>query len=498
MSRLMYIGGDWVGATTGGLTPVYDPSRGEVLDQVPHGTKDDIERAVDAARSAFSGWSRLPPGDRANMLLRVADMLAQKSSEFARLESLNSGKSIKQTSDYDVPYTVDNIRYLAGASRTLEGKAMAEYVTDGTSAVRREPIGVVGVITPWNYPLMMVAWRAFPALVMGNTVVVKPASYTPLTTLELATLIEKAGVPKGVFNVVTGPGSETGEALARHPNVDMIAFTGSTEVGRRLSELGAGNVKKVSLELGGKAPFIVFSDANLEAAAEGAVVGGLVNNGQDCANATRFYVHASVIEEYQTMLIDKLKKVQVGDPLSPKTDMGPLVSESQRDRVEGYVQKGLREGGRLLYGGERPKIEGHEGGYFLDPAVIFTENHASSIVQEEIFGPVFTLLYFDDYDEVIRKSNEVVYGLGSSVWTRDVTTAMNAVKDLRFGTVWVNDHVPVPSEMPWAGYKQSGHGASLSAYSLEEFTYIKHAYFDLTGKARKSWYYQVYGQKDSQ
>jgi len=487
-----------VGASTGALTPVYDPSRGKVVDQVPHGTKEDVDRAVDAARTAFSSWSRLPPGDRANMLLRVADMLAQRSSEFANLESLNSGKSIKQTTDYDVPYTVDNIRYLAGASRTLEGKAMAEYVADGTSAVRREPIGVVGVITPWNYPLMMVAWRAFPALVMGNTVVVKPASYTPLTTLELAGLIEKAGVPKGVFNVVTGPGSEAGEALARHRNVDMIAFTGSTEVGRRLSELGAGNVKKVSLELGGKAPFIVFEDANLEAAAEGAVVGGLVNNGQDCANATRFYVHASILEEYETMLIDKLKKVQVGDPLSPKTDMGPLVSEAQRDRVEEYIQKGLREGGRLLYGGERPKIEGHEGGYFLNPTVIFTENHASSIVQEEIFGPVFTVLYFEDYDEVIGKSNEVVYGLGSSVWTRDVTKAMNAVKDLRFGTVWVNDHVPVPSEMPWAGYKQSGHGASLSAYSLEEFTYIKHAYFDLTGKARKSWYYQVYGQKDSQ
>jgi betaine-aldehyde dehydrogenase len=493
----MYVGGEWVGSSTGALTAVYDPSHGEVIDQVPRATTEDIDRAVDAARAAFPGWSRLPPGDRANMLLRVADLLAQKSTEFARLESLNSGKSIKQTTDYDVPYTVDNIRYLAGASRTLEGKAMAEYVSDGTSAVRREPIGVVGVITPWNYPLMMVAWRAFPALAMGNTVIVKPATYTPLTTLEVASLVEKAGLPKGVFNVVTGPGGEAGEALARHHSVDMIAFTGSTEVGRRLSELGAGTVKKVSLELGGKAPFIVFDDANLEAAAEGAVVGGLVNNGQDCANATRFYLHSSIAAKYQKILVDKLSKVQVGDPLVSKTDMGPLVSEAQRERVEGYVQKGLRAEGRLVYGGERPRIEGHERGYFLNPTVIYTENHASPIVQEEIFGPVFTVLPFDDYDEVISKSNEVVYGLGASVWTRDVTRAMNAVKDLRFGTVWVNDHVPVPSEMPWAGYKQSGHGASLSAYSLEEFTYIKHVYFDLTGKARKGWYYQVYGQKDS-
>jgi len=498
MSRLMYVDGEWVGSSNEALTPVCDPSRGEVVDHVPHATKEDVDRAVDAAKTAFPSWSRLSPGDRANMLLRVADLLAQRSTEFARLESLNSGKSIKQTSDYDVPYTVDNIRYLAGASRTLEGKAMAEYVSDGTSAVRREPIGVVGAITPWNYPLMMVAWRAFPALVTGNTVIVKPASYTPLTTLELAGLVEKAGVPKGVFNVVTGPGAEVGEALARHRDVDMIAFTGSTEVGRKLSELGAGSVKKVSLELGGKAPFIVFEDANLEAAAEGAVVGGLVNNGQDCANATRFYVHSSIAEKYQEILVDKLKKVLVGDPLNPNTDMGPLVSAAQRDRVERYIQKGLEEEGELVYGGERPKIEGHEGGYFLNPTVISTDNNASAIVQEEIFGPVFTVLSFEDYDEVIRKSNEVVYGLGSSVWTQDVTRAMNAVKDLRFGTVWVNDHVPVPSEMPWAGYKQSGHGASLSAYSLEEFTYIKHVYFDLTGKARKSWHYQVYGQKGTQ
>jgi len=473
-----------------------DPSHGRIIDQVPHASKEDVNEAVDSAREAFPAWSRLTPADRANMLFRVADLLAQNSAEFARLESLNSGKSIKQTTDYDVPYTVDNIRYLAGASRTLEGKAMAEYVSDGTSAVRREPIGVVGVITPWNYPLMMVAWRAFPALAMGNTVVVKPASYTPLTTLELARLVEKVGVPKGVFNVLTGPGGEIGEALARHHDVDMIAFTGSTEVGKRLSELGTENVKKISLELGGKAPFIVFDDANLEAASEGAVVGGLVNNGQDCANATRFYIHASVAERYQKMLVDRLRKVRVGDPMVPKTDMGPLVSESQRDRVEGYIQKGLQEEGKLVYGGGRPRVEGHEGGYFLYPTVIFTNNHASPIVQEEIFGPVFTVLTFEDYDEVIDKSNEVVYGLGASVWTKDVTRAMNAVRDLRFGTVWVNDHVPVPSEMPWAGYKQSGHGASLSAYSLEEFTYIKHVYFDLTGKTRKSWYYQVYGAKE--
>lgn len=499
MSRLMYVNGEWVDSSGRSRVPVRDPSKGEIVEEVPHATRDDVKLAVDAAKRAFRTgvWSRLSPGDRANMLLKVADLLEQRAQEFARLESINSGKSIKQTLNYDLPYTVDNIRFLAGASRVLEGKALAEYVPDGTSGVRREPIGVVGVITPWNYPLMMVVWRAFPALATGNTVVIKPASYTPLTTLELAGIMEKAGVPKGVFNVITGPGAEVGEELANHKDVDMIAFTGSTEVGKRLSELGASTLKKVSVELGGKAPFIIFDDADLEAAAEGAVVGGLVNNGQDCANSTRYYVHESIVEKFQNALISKLSRVRIGMPLSSTTDMGPLVSDAQRKRVEGYVEKGISEGGKLLYGGKRPRIEGNEGGYYIQPAVIYTENEQSAIVKEEIFGPVFTVLSFSNYENVIERSNDVIYGLGASVWTRDITRGMNAVRDLRFGTVWVNEHVPVPSEMPWAGYKQSGHGASLSAYSLEEFTYIKHVYFDLTGKARKGWYYQIYGDRDS-
>jgi betaine-aldehyde dehydrogenase len=499
MSHLMYVNGEWTNSSEKTYVPVRDPSTGQIMEQVPRATRDDVRKAVDAAKIAFrSGiWSRLPPGDRSNMLLKVADLLEQRAQEFARLESLNSGKSIKQTTYYDLPYTIDNIRFLAGASRVLEGKALAEYVPDGTSGVRREPIGVVGVITPWNYPLMMVVWRAFPALAMGNTVVIKPASYTPLTTLELAGLVEKAGVPKGVFNVLTGPGAEVGEDLASHPDVDMIAFTGSTEVGKRLSELGASTIKKVSVELGGKAPFIVFDDADIEAAAEGAVVGGLVNNGQDCANSTRYYVHESILEKYQDALITRLSSVRIGKPLGATTDMGPLVSDAQRKRVEGYVKKGQDEGGRLLYGGKRPRIEGNEEGYYVQPAVIYTENEDSAIVKEEIFGPVFTLLPFRDYNDVINRSNDVIYGLGASIWTKDVTRAMNAARDLRFGTVWVNEHVPVPSEMPWAGYKQSGHGASLSAYSLEEFTYIKHVYFDLTGKVRKGWYYQIFGDKDA-
>ncbi len=493
----MYINGEWVNSSSDKTINVMDPSKGTVMARVQEGSPENIKSAIDAAKDSFEKgiWSRLTPSDRSRILLKIADIIESKSDELSRLESMNSGKSIKQASNYDLPYTVDNIRFLAGASRILEGKAMSEYVEDGTSAIRREPIGVVGVITPWNYPLMMVVWRAFPALAMGNTVIVKPASYTPLTTLRLAEIAETAGIPRGVFNVVTGPGDITGEALAKSEDVGMIAFTGSTEVGRRLTQLSSSNLKKISLELGGKAPFIVFDDADIEAAVEGAIVGGLVNNGEDCANSTRYYVHVKVLPKFRDLLTRKLKNVRVGDPLQQDTDMGPMVSETHRKRVEGYIEAGVGEGGTILFGGERISVKDHENGYYLSPTAIYTENDRSKIVMEEIFGPVFTVLPFTEYDEVIQKSNSVVYGLGASVWTKDVTRALRATRDLRFGTVWVNEHVPVPSEMPWAGYKQSGHGASLSAYSLEEYTYIKHVYFDLTGKRRKSWYYQIYGDK---
>ena len=344
MPKLMFVENEWVRSSNDKQLNVLDPSTGQVLDTVPHGTRDDVGKAVDAARDAFDRgiWSKIPPGDRANMLLKVATMLEQKSEEFIKLEAANSGKSIKQCTYYDVPYTIDNIRFIAGAARILEGKAMGEYVSEGTSAIRREPIGVVGVITPWNYPLMIVVWRAFPALAMGNTVVIKPATYTPLTTIELAKIMQGAGMPKGVLNVVTGPGTEVGEALASHPHVDMIAFTGSTEVGKRLSELGSVSVKKVSLELGGKAPFIIFDDANIEAAVQGAVVGGLVNNGEDCANSTRYYVHESIAAKYVTKLTQELDKVKIGDTQDMNTDLGPMVSEAHRKRVEGYITKGGR------------------------------------------------------------------------------------------------------------------------------------------------------------
>ena len=490
----MFINGEWVESSGKQVLKVLNPSTGLAVASVQSASRDDVRKAIESARKSFDSgaWSRATPGDRSNVLLKVADLIEKNQDKFIKVETENSGKSIKQISGYDIPYTIDNIRFLAGACRILEGKAMNEYVADGTSAIRREPIGAIGIITPWNYPLMMVVWRAFPALAMGNSVVVKPASYTPLTTLMLADIMKEAGIPDGVFNVITGPGSSVGEEMAKSEKLDMIAFTGSTEVGKRLSVLAASNLKKVSLELGGKAPFIVFKDANIDAAVESAIVGGLVNNGQDCANSTRYYIQEEVFEKFVSRLKNRIQKLRIGDPMDPATDMGPLISETQRERVEGYIEKGIKEGGKLLSGGERPEIPGHEKGYYINPALIYTENEDSAIVKEEIFGPVFTILKFKDYNDAIRRSNDVTYGLGSSVWTSDITTAIRATRDLRFGTVWVNEHVVVPSEMPWAGYKESGHGASLSPYSLEEFTYIKHVYFDLTGKVRKDWYDQIF------
>jgi len=282
-----------------------------------------------------------------------------------------------------------------------------------------------------------------------------------------------------------------GEQLAKNKKVDMIAFTGSTEVGKRLMELGSSTLKKVSLELGGKAPFIVFDDTDVEAAVQGAVVGGLVNNGEDCANSTRYYIHENIYSKFLDALLRELRKIKIGNPLDETVDMGPLISESHRERVEFYIRKGIEEGGKLTYGGKRPLSQG----FYLEPTAIETDNNSSAIVQEEIFGPVWTVLKFKNYEEVIEKANDVIYGLGASIWTRDVTRALRATRDFRFATVWINEHVPVPSEMPWPSYKQSGSGSSLSTYGLEEYTYVKHVYFDISGAKRKSWYYQVYGQK---
>jgi len=492
----MFINGEWVPSESKATYDVINPATTEVIAKVPKGDGKDAGKAVDAAREAFDKgrWPRMAPAERAGLIMKLADLIEKEIDSLALLETQQQGKPIKLSRDSDFPFAIDNIRFFAGAARCLEGRASTEYNAVATSIIRREPVGVVATITPWNYPFMMLAWKAIPPLAVGNTVVIKPASVTPLTTIEFAKLTEKAGFPKGVVNVVTGPGAILGEALVTHPGVDIVGLTGDTLTGRRIMELASGTVKRVQLELGGKAPFIVFEDADLEAAAEGAVVGGYVNSGQDCTAATRLYVQESVYQKFINLVVERIKKIKLGDTTKRETDLGPLVSDAQRRKVEDMVASGVKEGAKLLVGGKRPNLPNpNSKGFYYEPTLFADAKQDMRIVQQEIFGPVLTALPFKTMSEAIEKSNDIIYGLASSVWTKDIFKAMKAAGELRFGCVWINDHLPLVSEMPHGGYKQSGFGKDMSLYTFDDYTDVKHVYIDLSGDVRKPWHYTVYG-----
>jgi 1-pyrroline dehydrogenase len=465
-----FVGGQAVDSSAGETDQVLNPATGEAIAEVPRSGADDVDRAVEAAERAFKGdWRDTTPQERFEFLNKIADVLDEHAEELGELESQNVGKPRAAAVD-EVAGSSDCFRYMAGACRVPEGIAAAEFVRGSTSMIRREPVGVVGQITPWNYPLQMAAWKVAPALAAGNTVVLKPSEMTPLTTLRMAELIADI-LPEGVFNVVCGHGEPVGARMSAHPRIRMIALTGSVESGKKVARAAADNLKRVHLELGGKAPVIVFDDADIEAAAETIKAAGYWNSGQDCTAATRVVAGPRIYDDFLGELVSQVESIKVGDPAEQEDiDMGPVVSKRQQERVLGFVERAVGNGAAVATGGESIG----DRGFFVRPTVVTDADQKSEIIQKEVFGPVVTVQRFADDDQAIEWANDVEYGLSASVWTSSVKRGLRAVGRLEYGCVWLNDHFTVFNEMPHGGFKQSGYGKDMSKYGLEDYTIVKH------------------------